>query len=86
MTPSISRGNLQQTQTPGPLERASIQPHHIGTGQEWVSWGTPWSSITRRAMQAQARIPYTMSRPPICVALSHTDNQPLSCIEAERHV
>jgi hypothetical protein len=81
-----SRGDLQQTQTSSPLESTLIQPHHTGTGQEWVSWGTPWSGIMRRAMQAQARIPYTISQPPICAALSRTDNQPLSPIEAERRV
>jgi hypothetical protein len=86
MAPSISRGGLQQTQTPGPLESTSIQPHHIGTRQEWVSWGTPWSGITRHAMQAHARIPYTMNRPPICAALSHIDNPLLSPIEAEWRV
>jgi hypothetical protein len=86
MAPSVSRGGSQQTQTPGPLESASIQPHHTGTRQEWVSWDTPWSGIIWRTIQAQVRTPYTMSRPSICAALSRTDNQPLSPIEAERRV
>jgi hypothetical protein len=86
MAPSILRGSSQQTQTPGPLKSSLIQPHRIGIGQEWVPWGFPWSGITWRARQAQARTPYTMSRPPICIALSHIGNPPLSPIAAEWHV
>jgi hypothetical protein len=86
MAPSISRGGSQQTQTLGPLQSASIRPHRTGTGQEWIPWDTPWSDITWRAIQVQARTPYTTSRPLVSIALSHTGNPPLSPIEAERRV
>jgi hypothetical protein len=59
---------------------------YVIPGQEWVSWDTPWFGITWCATQVQARTPYTMSRPPICIVLSHTSNPPLSPIAAERHV
>jgi hypothetical protein len=86
MAPFISRDGSQQTQTPGTLKNSLIQPHRTGIGQEWVPWNTPWSDITWRAIQVQARTPYTTSRPPICIALSHTGNLLLSPIAAERHV
>jgi hypothetical protein len=86
MALSISRGGSQQTQTPGPLESSLIQPHRTGIGQEWVPWDTPWSDITWRAIQVHARTPYTTSRLPIYIALSHTGNSPLSPITAEWHV
>jgi hypothetical protein len=84
MAPSISRGGSQQTQTLGPFQSASIQPHHTGTEQEWVPWDTPWSDITQRVIQVQACTPYTTSQPLVCIIISHTDNPPLFPIEAER--
>jgi hypothetical protein len=86
IAPSISRGGSQQTQILGLRQSSSIQPHHTGTRQEWVLWDIPWSDITWRAIQVHARTPYTTSRPPICIALSHTGSPPLSPIEAERRM
>jgi hypothetical protein len=86
MAPSISRGGSQQTQTLDLLQSSSIQPHHTKIGQKWVPWDNPWSDLTWRTIQVQARTPYTTSRPPICITLSHTGNPPLSSIEAEWRV
>jgi hypothetical protein len=86
MAPSISRSGSQQTQILSPLQSTSIQPHHTGTGQKRVLWDILWSGITWRAMQVHARTPYTTSRPPVCIVLSHIDNPSLSPIEAEQRV